>query len=216
MDGSSEWGKLGRSATLVTIGWAINRRRLNGQAPVCVIQASVSQQMIRKLPFITLVLMLGCSAEDNQRIYVDPATGEEAVFEFTSQDNWKLYSGNEGKSVILERDDNPVAFINDFETGRTLSIASDYGDPATLTLIDEDFDGRYDFLKYGNGIVEVIDIGLDGVIDSLLNYAKEQILVNYRGEMFVLRGEDNNKYIIANGERIGVDLVDGVFRAKGR
>jgi hypothetical protein len=123
--------------------------------------------VIRKLPFAILVFVLGCSTEDNKRIFVDPATGDEAEFLFTVQDNWRLYSGQAGKAVILERDGKPVAFFNDIETGRTLSIASEYGDPVVLILVDEDFDGRYDFLRYDNGTVEVTDVGLDGEIESL-------------------------------------------------
>lgn|GEM_PF-4125997 len=123
--------------------------------------------MIRKLPFAILVFVLGCSTEDNKRVFVDPATGEEAEFQFAVQDNWRLYSGQAGKAVILERDGKPVAFFNDIETGRTLSIASEYGAPVVLTLVDEDFDGRYDFLRYDNGTVEVTDVGLNGEIDSL-------------------------------------------------
>ena len=84
-----------------------------------------------------------------------------------STDNWRLYSGQAGRAVILERDGRPVAYFNDLETGRTLSIASEYDAPVVLTLIDEDFDGKYDFLRYDNGTVEVTDIGLDGEIESL-------------------------------------------------
>ena len=123
--------------------------------------------MIRKLPLVLLVFGIGCSVEDNTRVYVDPATGDEAVFKFTAQDNWRLYSGQAGRAVILERDGRPVAYFNDLETGRTLSIASEYDAPVVLTLIDEDFDGKYDFLRYDNGTVEVTDIGLDGEIESL-------------------------------------------------
>jgi hypothetical protein len=126
--------------------------------------------VIRTLLLVTIVPVLGCSAEDNApntRIFFDPATGHEAVFEFADLNNWKLYSGQAGRVLILERDGRPFVFINDLETGRTLSIASEYGAPDVLTLVDADYDGDYDSLRYGNGTVEVTDIGLDGNIESL-------------------------------------------------
>jgi hypothetical protein len=116
---------------------------------------------------VIFLLVAGCSTEDNTRVFVDPATSEEAEFEYIALDNWILYSGQAGRAVILERDGKPVAFFNDLVTGRTLSIATEYGAPVVLTLVDEDFDGRYDLLRYDNGTVEVTDVGLDGEIETL-------------------------------------------------
>ena len=163
----------------------------------------------RKPALVILAFLLGCSAENNTQVFVDPATGEEAAFEFSARDNWKLYSAYEGKALILERSGKPVAFIDDFGLRRTLSIASEYDAPVVLTLTDEDVDGRYDTIKYGNGTVEVTDIGLDGVIDILLNHEEEKMLVNYQGELAELLRDERGEYIIYHGTRIDMEFDDG-------
>jgi hypothetical protein len=165
--------------------------------------------MNRTLPLVPLVFLLGCSADENTRVFVDPATGEEATFEFAAQDNWKIYSAYSGKALILERSGKPVAFIDDFGTRRTLSITSGYEEPVALTLTDEDIDGRYDSIVYGNGAVQVTDIGLDGVIDTLLNKEESRLFVNYHGELHELLRDERGDYIIYLGNRIDMEYDDG-------
>lgn len=155
------------------------------------------------------LFLLGCSTEDNTRVFVDPATGEEATFEYAEQDNWKIYSAYSGKALILEKSGKPVAFIDDFGTRRTLSVTSGYDEPVALTLTDEDIDGHYDSIVYGTDTVQVTDIGLDGVIDTLLNSQEGRVFVNYQGNLHELLSDEDGDYIIHLGERIDMTFDNG-------
>lgn len=163
---------------------------------------------IRLLLIVTASLLCvvasGCSDDPTQRLYADLISGEEMVFELIEKDGWVIYSGNEGRTIILSKGDSPVIYVTDRNGEREITIHSSPTVFGAVTVKDEDLDGVYDQIKYRSERVEVSDILMDGEIDSILDYDKQTMRVNYQGLLYELLGEGNEKYIVVDTERVNL------------
>ena len=170
---------------------------------------------LRSLLLITALLVsffvVGCSDDATLRLYTDPISGEEIIFESVENDGWTLYSGHEGRMIILSKGESPILYVMDTKSGREITIHSSPTILGAVWVEDEDYDGEYDRIKYRNDKVEVSDILMDGEIESILDYETESMRINYQGKFHQLLGKESEKYILVNSERIDLKRENNQF-----
>ena len=167
--------------------------------------------MIRLSIYLISLLLLGCSEGKEQRLYKDPITGEETVFNYLVKDGWGIYTALDGKVLILEKDGKSLVYVIDAEPFREINIASTSNSFGAVNIVDRNYDNQYDTIVYRNKDIEVTDVGLDGRIEGILNYKEKTMLVNYNGKLTKLLGEGKKKYVVVDDKKIYMKYSDGVF-----
>ena len=119
---------------------------------------------------ILSLFLVSCSSGDEQKLFKDPISGQETLYDFVAKDGWNFYTSTEGGWLLIERDGELVASIMENENGREVNLQTKTSAFPTVQLTSHNGDHLYELIKYGNGDVEVTDYGLDGEIDGLLKF----------------------------------------------
>jgi hypothetical protein len=150
------------------------------------------------------------SAEDIRQ-YTDPISGEVTRFKRHEVEGAVVYTAHEGKWLILEQNGKAVLHVVNGGSGREITVLSDKTVFGTAELHDTNNDQEYDVIVYRNEGKEIKDIGLDGDIDSVIDYDQKSMLINYKGQLTQLLGEGKKRHIFINGKKIEVVYKDGKY-----
>ncbi len=129
--------------------------------------------MNRLLALISLIpFAIGCSpersAEVSLRQYSDPVTGERQVLQAHEIGPWSVYTypGDENALIMVTKHGKPIVSIGD-SGSRVVMVHSANSSLSAATLVDEEIDGEFNRIEYGNGSFFAQDLNFDGWIDTL-------------------------------------------------
>jgi len=167
--------------------------------------------MLKLVIFLVFTLIAGSSFGEGLRLYKDPISGEQMQLKQKEIDGWVVSTALEGKWLILEKKGESVLHIIDGGAGREITVKSQKNVFGAMVIRDKDNDQEYDVITYRREGKEITDIGLDGVIESILDLNDGSMLINYKGRLTQLMGEGKKKHILVNGQKVDVEYVEGKF-----
>ncbi len=167
--------------------------------------------MQRLIVIFLFFLTSGSSFADDIRQYTDPISGEVMQLKRHEVEGSVVYTALDGKWLMLEQNGKVVLHVVNGGLGREITVLSDQAVFGVAELRDTNDDQQYDEITYRNKGKETIDIGLDGVIDSVLDYNDGSMSINYKGELTRLLGEGRKKHILVDGNKIEVVYKGGKF-----
>lgn len=172
--------------------------------------------------FLLIQVSIACSVEQatdaKLQQYTDPLTGEQAVLRMQEIGPWSIYTypGDENALIMVTKNGKPVISVSDLDS-RMILVHSSNPSLSAVSLIDNEMDGEFDQIDYGNGIFLAQDYDFNGWIDSLSIDGRTLIWVDSQWLELIskeIEGGKHERYVQMESGPKRVVLKDGSWHVE--
>ena len=159
---------------------------------------------------LTLNSILAYGGEEGKRVFRDPISGKETVFNQRIVDGWTIDTLPGGRMIIVSQKGKAQVFVTDWsDTGVQVDVRD--GEAKRLVTVKGVDRPHHREIEYGTGAFLSTDANYDGQPDTVIDYRQGSARVWYGGAWCPLLGGRAEKYIVVNGHRIVMKYKDGRF-----